>query len=128
MNFELITKFAGIESVEDLLQKYSEFQREPAYREELDPAMIRRKQEIQHQKQLERAKEIALQKRRQQELGIDQSGDNKRVQDARQDLNVDYNLDAKKQQDQLRGLQEEETYEDKNRQLRNQESAEAVFR
>lgn len=127
MNFELITKFAGIESVEDLLIKYSEFQREPARNDDMDPAVLRRKQEIQHQKQLEKNKEIALQKRRQQELGMDQSGDNQKVQNTGTDLNRDYSIDAKKQQDQLRGLQEEETYEDRNRQIRDQEAAKAVF-
>jgi len=127
MNFELITKFAGIESVEDLLIKYSEFQREPARNDDMDPAVLRRKQEIQHQKQLEKNKEIALQKRRQQELGMDQSGDNQKIQNTGTDLNRDYSIDAKKQQDQLRGLQEEETYEDRNRQIRDQEAAKAVF-
>ena len=127
MNFELITKFAGIESVEDLLIKYSEFQREPARNDDMDPAVLRRKQEIQHQKQLEKNKEIALQKRRQQELGMDQSGDNQKVQNTGTDLNRDYSIDAKKQQDQLRGLQEEETYEDRNRQIRDQEAAKALF-
>jgi len=127
MNFELITKFAGIESVEDLLIKYSEFQREPARNDDMDPAVLRRKQEIQHQKQLEKNKEIALQKRRQQELGMDQSGDNQKIQNTGTDLNRDYSIDAKKQQDQLRGLQEEETYEDRNRQIRDQEAAKALF-
>ena len=98
------TSFSGIMNLEGLLNKYSNsYEREPVRNDDTSLAVRMRKQELQDQKQMEKAKEIALQKRRQQELKID------------------YQDDSKKRQDLSRNLQEEERYEDKNRLRREQE-------